>query len=79
MLQRFEPGWVLSHSTWRNEKSVARWRTEGKHRAVQEKGRFEIFQNYHLRVGDAMADTAPPKEAPIRERRFDEPKWVSQR
>jgi heme-degrading monooxygenase HmoA len=74
--ERFEsqlrPGWVLSHSTWRDEKSVVRWRTEGEHHAVQEQGRFEIFQDYHLRVGDVMADTAPPKEAPIREQRFDE-------
>ena len=74
--ERFEskrrPGWVLSHSTWRDEKSVVRWRTEGEHHAVQERGRFEIFQDYHLRVGDVMFDTAPPKEAPICERRFDE-------
>ncbi len=73
--ERFEsklrPGWVLSHSTWRDEKSVVRWRTEGEHHMVQEKGRFEIFQDYHLRVGDVMADTAPPREAPIQERRFD--------
>jgi len=26
---RLRPGWVLSHSTWRDEKSVVRWRTEG--------------------------------------------------
>jgi heme-degrading monooxygenase HmoA len=74
--ERFEsklrPGWVLSHSTWRDEKSVVRWRTEGEHHVVQGKGRFEIFQDYHLRVGDVMADTHPPKEAPIQERRFDE-------
>ena len=74
--ERFEskmrPGWVLSHSTWRDEKSVVRWRTEGEHHAVQEKGRFEIFQDYHLRVGDVTSDTAPPKAAPIKERRFDE-------
>jgi heme-degrading monooxygenase HmoA len=74
--ERFEsklkPGWVLSHSTWRDEKSVVRWRTEGEHHAVQEKGRFEIFQDYHLRVGDVFADTAPPKRAPVQERRFDE-------
>jgi heme-degrading monooxygenase HmoA len=74
--ERFEsklkPGWVLSHSTWRDEKSVVRWRTEGEHHAVQEKGRFEIFRDYHLRIGDVMADTDPPKEAPIQERRFDE-------
>jgi heme-degrading monooxygenase HmoA len=74
--ERFEsklrPGWVLSHSTWRDEKSVVRWRTEGEHHAVQEKGRFEIFADYHLRVGDVIADTDPPKEAPVQERRFDE-------
>ena len=74
--ERFEsklrPGWVLSHSTWRDEKSVVRWRTQGEHHVAQGKGRFEIFRDYHLRVGDATSDTAPPKEAPIIERRFDE-------
>jgi heme-degrading monooxygenase HmoA len=74
--ERFEsllrPGWVLSHSTWRDEKSVVRWRTEGEHHVVQAKGRFEIFQDYHLRVGDVTFDTDPPREAPVRERRFDE-------
>lgn len=74
--ERFEsksrPGWILSHSTWRDEKSVIRWRTEGEHHAVQEKGRFEIFQDYRLRVGDVTSDTHPPKAAPVAERRFDE-------
>src|ERR1700709_533421 len=74
--ERFEsqlwPGWILSHSTWRDEKSVVRWRTEGEHHVVQGKGRFEIFQDYHLRVGDVTSDTNPPKEAPVDERRFDE-------
>src|SRR3984957_21311654 len=69
---QLRPGWVLSHSTWRDEKSVVRWRTEGEHHAVQGKGRFEIFSDYHLRVGDVTADTNPPKEAPVHERRFDE-------
>jgi heme-degrading monooxygenase HmoA len=74
--ERFEsmlrPGWVLSHSTWRDEKSVVRWRTEGEHHAVQAKGRFQIFGDYHLRVGDVTSDTAPPKEAPVLEQRFDQ-------
>jgi len=69
---RLRPGWVLSHSTWRDEKSVVRWRTEGEHHVVQAKGRFQIFGDYHLRVGDVTADTDPPREAPILERRFDE-------
>ncbi len=33
-------GRVLSLSTWRDEKSVVRWRSHGGHHAVQEKGRF---------------------------------------
>jgi heme-degrading monooxygenase HmoA len=74
--ERFEsklrPGWVLSHSTWRDEKSVVRWRTEGEHHATQSKGRFQIFKDYHLRIGDVTSDSAPPKEAPVNERRFDE-------
>lgn len=65
-------GWLLSHSTWRDEKSVVRWRTEAQHHASQEKGRFEVFEDYHLRVGDVTADTEPPKQAPIREQRLDE-------
>jgi heme-degrading monooxygenase HmoA len=73
--ERFEskrrPGWVLSHSTWRDEKSVVRWRAEGEHHDVQEKGRFDIFQDYHLRVGDVIADSDPPRQAPVHEQRFD--------
>ena len=74
--ERFESkirkGWLLSHSTWKDEKSVVRWRTEGEHHQVQEKGRFEIFQDYHLRVGEVVSDSAPPPNMPIRELRFDE-------
>jgi heme-degrading monooxygenase HmoA len=65
-------GWLLSHSTWRDEKSVVRWRTEAQHHATQAKGRFEVFEDYHLRVGEATFDTEPPKQAPIREQRLDE-------
>ena len=69
---RLRPGWVLSHSSWRDEKSLVRWRTQGQHHAMQEKGRFEVFQDYHLRIGQATFDTDPPKQAPIRELRLDE-------
>src|ERR1700735_4883258 len=74
--ERFESqlrqGWLLSHSTWRDEKSVVRWRTNGEHHGVQEKGRFEIFQDYHMRVGEVISDSAPQPEAPAQERRSDE-------
>ena len=74
--ERFEstrrPGWILSHSTWRDEKSVVRWRTVGKHHDTQQRGRDEVFEDYHLRVGEIVADTAPPAGAVIVEQRFDE-------
>jgi heme-degrading monooxygenase HmoA len=39
---------------------------------VQEKGRFEIFEDYHLRVGEITADSQPPKGLAVDEKRFDE-------
>jgi heme-degrading monooxygenase HmoA len=63
---------VLSLSTWRDEKAVVRWRTHGEHHAVQEKGRFEVFEDYHLRVGEITADTTPPDGLSVTQSRFDE-------
>ena len=69
--ERFEsrsrPGWILSHSTWRDEKSLARWRTLGEHHEVQQRGRDEILGNYHLRVGDITMDS----DGPVHEQRYD--------
>jgi heme-degrading monooxygenase HmoA len=53
-------GRLLSLSTWRDEKSVVRWRTQGEHHVVQGKGRFQVFADYHLRVGEITSDSAPP-------------------
>jgi heme-degrading monooxygenase HmoA len=50
-------GWILSHSGWRDEKAVVRWRTRMRHHEVQEKGRSEILSDYHLRVGQVFHDT----------------------
>ncbi len=50
-------GRLLSLSTWRDEKAVIRWRTHAMHHGVQEKGRFAVFEDYHLRVGEVSADT----------------------
>ena len=74
--ERFESkrtkGCLLSLSTWRDEKAVVRWRTQGEHHGVQTKGRFEIFEDYHLSVGEITRDSDPPKGLTIEERRFDE-------
>ena len=60
---------LVSLSTWRDEKAVIRWRTQGEHRAAQEKGRFEVFEDYHLRVGEIFADSKTPA---AKQQRFDE-------
>lgn len=65
-------GTILSLSTWRDEKAVVRWRTHGEHHVVQEKGRSEVFEDYHLRVGEITADSHPPKGVAVEEQHFDE-------
>jgi heme-degrading monooxygenase HmoA len=62
-------GRLLSLSTWRDEKAVVRWRAQAEHHAVQEKGRFDVFADYHLRVGEVTADTAAREG--LEEQRFD--------
>ena len=49
-----------------------RWRTQARHHEVQEKGRFEVFEDYHLRVGQVTADTRLPPGQALREQRLDE-------
>jgi len=66
------PGRVLSLSVWRDEKAVIRWRTLAVHHQVQEKGRFEVFQDYHLRVGEFTADSHQPANQPLPQQRLDE-------
>jgi heme-degrading monooxygenase HmoA len=65
-------GRLLSLSTWREEKAVIRWRTLGIHHQVQEKGRAEVFDDYHLRVGEITADTRPPEGQTLQVQRLDE-------
>src|SRR5215469_9604320 len=49
-------GWLLSLSIWRGEKAVIRWRTHARHHEVQQRGRTDVFGDYHLRVGEIIAD-----------------------
>src|SRR5437764_3019969 len=56
---RARPGWILSLSFWRDEAALVRWRTHGRHREAQQRGRREIFQDYTLRVGQVVADVIP--------------------
>jgi heme-degrading monooxygenase HmoA len=66
-------GRVLSLSTWSDEKALVRWRTHARHHVLgQQRGRNEIFADYHLRVGEVVADTRPPAGASLHQQRFDE-------
>jgi heme-degrading monooxygenase HmoA len=65
-------GWILSLSSWRDEKALVRWRTQAGHHTVQEKGRFEILADYHLRVGQITEDTRVPAGYQLVEQRLDE-------
>ena len=65
-------GWLLSLSSWRDEKALVRWRTRARHHQVQEKGRAEILLDYHLRVGQLTRDTRLPLGSVLQEQRLDE-------
>ena len=65
---RGHPGTVLSLLSWRDEKSVVRWRTHAGHHAIQAKGRNQVFRDYHLRVGEVTAENG----AALPQLRFDE-------
>lgn len=65
-------GWILSLSSWRDEKALVRWRTRMRHHEVQEKGRAEILFDYNLRVGQVTRDTRLPPGYELLEQRLDE-------
>ena len=65
-------GWILSLSTWRDEKALVRWRTQSKHHAAQTRGRSEILSDYHLRVGEIVHDSHLPDGQALTQQRLDE-------
>jgi heme-degrading monooxygenase HmoA len=65
-------GWILSLSSWRDEKAVVRWRTQARHHEVQQEGRDAILLDYHLRVGQYVQDTQLPEGQELKEKRLDE-------
>jgi heme-degrading monooxygenase HmoA len=69
---RQRAGRVLSLSIWRDEKAVIRWRTLARHHRAQARGRSEIFEDYHLRVGEIVADSRLPAGHNLSRQRFDD-------
>ena len=62
---------VLSLSTWRDEKSVIRWRVQSNHHDIQALSRAGVFADYQLRVCEITTDTHPPAGLSVIEHRFD--------
>ena len=50
---------VLSHSHWRDEASLAKWRSHAKHHAAQLAGRRQHFEDYRLRIGELVCEWLP--------------------
>lgn len=65
-------GWILSLSSWRDEKALVRWRTRARHHDVQAKGRDHVLADYHLRVGQVTQDSRLPNGYALVEQRLDE-------
>jgi heme-degrading monooxygenase HmoA len=53
------PGTILSHSLWRDEASMAAWRTFEQHHHAQVAGREHVFADYRLRIADVVLARAP--------------------
>lgn len=65
-------GWILSLSSWRDEKSLVRWRTTRSHHSVQRRGRADILESYRIRVGEIFADNMVPAELHLARQRSGE-------
>jgi heme-degrading monooxygenase HmoA len=55
------PDTILSHSLWRDEASLAAWRTFEPHHHAQVAGREKIFADYRLRIADIACVRMPGK------------------
>lgn len=64
-------GWLLSLSSWRDEKSLIRWRVTTSHHKVQQAARDRVFADYRLRIGQTVADTCLPAGQSLVEQRLD--------
>ncbi|MFM0308238.1 antibiotic biosynthesis monooxygenase [Paraburkholderia sp. RL17-383-BIF-A] len=64
-------GWLLSLSSWRDEKSLVRWRTTTAHHKIQQAARDRVFADYRLRIGQVVSDNQLPAGQVLREQRLD--------
>ncbi|MEM7237670.1 MAG: antibiotic biosynthesis monooxygenase family protein [Pseudomonadota bacterium] len=78
-IERFKslanPKVILSHSLWRDEAAIARWRTNSEHHRSQSAGRFKHFQDYRIRISHVLryADSDAPVQEWSREGSYSTP------
>ncbi|CAE6733642.1 hypothetical protein R69927_01945 [Paraburkholderia domus] len=64
-------GWLLSLSSWRDEKALIRWRSQETHHKIMQAARDRVFSDYRLRIGQTVSDTHVPAGQVLREQRLD--------
>ncbi|MEM7546521.1 MAG: antibiotic biosynthesis monooxygenase [Pseudomonadota bacterium] len=68
-IERFKslarPHVILSHSLWRDEAAITRWRTDQDHRKSQMAGRYKHFEDYRIRIARVLSyhDATPVQGA----------------
>jgi heme-degrading monooxygenase HmoA len=65
------PGWLLSLSSWRDEKSLVRWSVETHHHKVMQAARDRVFAHYCMHIGEFVADTRLPASQTLLQQRLD--------
>ncbi|QCP52699.1 antibiotic biosynthesis monooxygenase [Trinickia violacea] len=64
-------GWVLSLSSWRDEKALVRWRSQQVHHKIMQAARDRVFADYRLRIGQVVSDNQLPAGQALIEQRLD--------
>jgi heme-degrading monooxygenase HmoA len=65
------PGWLLSLSSWRDEKSLVRWSVETHHHKIMQAARDRVFADYQMHIGELVADTRLRSGLALPQQRLD--------
>jgi heme-degrading monooxygenase HmoA len=65
------PGWILSLSSWRDEKAMVRWSVQADHHTVMQKARDRVFADYSMHIGEFVSDTRVPEGQTLLQQRLD--------
>lgn len=65
------PEWVLSLSSWRDEKALVRWSVESNHHKTMQTARDRVFADYRMHIGEFVADTRLPAGQTLLQQRLD--------